>query len=310
MMSTLAVDAAVSPDGSQIAIASPGNAHTTLPQLQTTSFSAVVAGGAFAPCLGTGTPVSPGMIAPEGQVVAVSYASNGTLFAQTREPAQLWSSDGGAAITLTTDLLPDTGHLIFHANSGSGIACASCHPEGGEDGRVWNFACLGARRTQSLRGRLSETAPFHWDGDMNTFPKLVDEVFVGRMAGPKTTDVQNMALLHWLDRVPELPAAGDTTKSAAVERGRALFEGQARCGTCHMGSHLTNNLTVDVGTGAMLQVPSLKGVAWRAPFLHDGRAATLLDRFDARFGASDKHGLTSQLRASNIADLTAYLETL
>ena len=304
-MSTLAVDVAMSPNGSQLAIASAGNAHTPLPQIQLVSFSSVVTGGApVGACVGGSSPQAP----PPGQVVAVAYSSDGTLFAQTREPAQLWASDGRTNIMLTTDSLPDTGHLIFHANSGSGIACASCHPEGGEDGRTWNFACLGPRRTQSLRGRLSETAPFHWDGDMTTFPKLVDEVFVGRMSGPKTTDIQNAALLHWLDRVPNLPvlAAADP---AAVGRGRALFEGDAKCSACHVGAHLTNNTTIDVGTGLPLQVPSLLGVSWRAPFLHDGRAATLTDRFGA-MGGGDKHGQTSQLSAANVADLTAYLETL
>ena len=28
----------------------------------------------------------------------------------------------------------DTGHAIFHSNSGGFLACASCHPEGGDDG--------------------------------------------------------------------------------------------------------------------------------------------------------------------------------
>jgi len=31
-----------------------------------------------------------------------------------------------------------------------------------------------------------------------------------------------------------------------------------------------NNTTIDVGTGQPLQVPSLRGVSWRAPFMHNG----------------------------------------
>jgi mono/diheme cytochrome c family protein len=302
-MSTLAVDVALSPDGKQLAIASAGNAHTGLPQVQLAALDQVQTGSPG--CMGGSEAVG----APTtGQVVAVSYAANGTLYVQLREPARLWSTDGATAIALSEDTLPDTGHLIFHANSGSGIACASCHPEGGEDGRTWNFACLGPRRTQSLRGRISETKPFHWEGDMTDFPKLVNEVFVGRMSGPKTTDAQNDALLHWLDRVPDLPVL-PSTDTAAAERGRLLFQGDAKCGTCHLGTHLTNNVTVDVGTGAPLQVPSLRGVRWRAPFLHDGSAATLADRFGPT-GGGDRHGKTSQLGAADIMDLTAYLETL
>jgi cytochrome c peroxidase len=37
-------------------------------------------------------------------------------------------------------------------------------------------------------------------------------------------------------------------------------------------------MTVDVGTGSALQVPSLHGLALRAPYMHDGCAETLLDR--------------------------------
>jgi mono/diheme cytochrome c family protein len=245
-----------------------------------------------------------------GQVVSVAYSSQGTLFAQTREPATLWIHDGGAPVTLSDAVLPDTGHLIFHANAGSGVACASCHPEGGEDGRVWNLACLGPRRTQTLRGRLSETLPFHWDGDMSSFDKLVEEVFVGRMSGPKTTALQNAALLHWIDRVPDLPVI-PVADPFAVQRGRALFDSKAvGCATCHLGQHLTNNATVDVGTGGKLQVPSLRGVGWRAPFLHHGRAGTLLERFEAGVGGGDQHGRTSQLGPADLADLSAYLESL
>ena len=62
----------------------------------------------------------------------------------------------------------DTGHLIFHANAGGGLACASCHAEGNDDGRVWNFTCEGPRRTQSLHVGLRGTEPFHWSGDEPT----------------------------------------------------------------------------------------------------------------------------------------------
>jgi hypothetical protein len=51
------------------------------------------------------------------------------------------------------------------------------------------------------------------------------------------------------------------------------------------------------------------GVAARAPFMHDGCAATLTQRFDPSCGGS-AHGNVSGLGAGDIADLVAYLETL
>ena len=95
----------------------------------------------------------------------------------------------------------------------------------------------------------------------------------------------------------------------ATVRGRDLFAGAAGCVTCHSGRRFTNNATVDVGTGGVFQVPSLVGVAHRAPFLHTGCAATLADRFGS-CGGGDNHGATSGLGAADIADLVAFLSTL
>jgi hypothetical protein len=66
---------------------------------------------------------------------------------------------------------------------------------------------------------------------------------------------------------------------------------------------------VFVGTGEPFRVPSLVGVRWRAPYLHDGRAPTLRDRFGPNCGG-DLHGHTSQLTQSQINDLVTYLDTL
>jgi hypothetical protein len=311
---TLAVDVAVSPDGKTLAIAAAGNSRPPLAPVVTMPVASLVQGGgggclggtAPGAMLGGGPPVS---APPAGQYVSVAYTPNGAVVAQSREPAMLWISDGQGSISLSQEPATDTGHKMFHVDAGGGVACASCHPEGGEDGRTWSFVCLGPRRTQSLRGGLSGTEPFHWDGDMSNFAQLVQTVFVGRMSGPQPTDAQTAAMLHWLDSIPELPNPAPTAPDA-VERGRALFNSPTiGCAACHAGSRFTNNLSVDVGTGLTAQVPSLRGVGWRAPFLHTGCAPTLADRFGA-CGGGDKHGHTSGLKASDVADLTAFLETL
>jgi mono/diheme cytochrome c family protein len=198
---------------------------------------------------------------------------------------------------------------MFHLRASSGVACASCHAEAGDDSHVWEFQGIGARRTQTLRGGILGTEPFHWNGDMHDFPMLVHEVFVGRMSGFEPNPDQTDALSHWIDRQPALHArALDAT---AADRGKALFESAAvGCSSCHSGEHLTNNHSEDVGTGARLQVPSLHGVSFRAPWMHDGCAGTLKDRFTPACGGGDKHGHTSQLTAVQIDDLVSYLTTL
>jgi mono/diheme cytochrome c family protein len=186
----------------------------------------------------------------------------------------------------------------------------SCHAEGGDDGHVWNFDVSGPRRTQSLRGGLLATAPFHWDGQMTDLTTLMNAVFVGRMASPPPSPSTIDAVGGWLDA--QLPASkAPPSDPAAVARGQALFnDATVGCATCHSGPHYTNNQTLNVGTGQPLQVPSLIDVVSRPPFLHNGCAPTLRDRFNPACGGGDQHGHTSQLSTGQIDDLVAFLSTL
>ena len=59
--------------------------------------------------------------------------------------------------------------MLFHSvtpnlTNGGAISCASCHPEGREDGTTWHFV-EGNRQTPPLWGGLSETAPLE-QGDL------------------------------------------------------------------------------------------------------------------------------------------------
>ena len=80
---------------------------------------------------------------------------------------------------------------------------------------------------------------------------------------------------------------------ASGARGRALFQdARVGCASCHGGSMGTNNQTMDVGTGAAFQVPALRGLAWRAPLMHDRCAPTLRARVpDPRRRAPHPPGL-------------------
>jgi mono/diheme cytochrome c family protein len=337
----LAIDMAADPEGILLAIVSAGNWGSSN-QLHLYTLSAVdqvlaqtpptdsvpdSANDAGVSAGGTGGSIAgmiPGsnncvgaertMDSSVGHAVAVTFVSPYEIAVQEREPAGISFFDVRtnqlrARLDLDQPSRFDTGHAIFHLRASSGIACASCHAEAGDDSHVWRFHGIGARRTQSLRGGILGTEPLHWNGDMKDFPTLVQEVFVGRMSGFSPSAEQSTALARWIDRQPALVATARDAKSA--ERGQALFESEAvGCATCHDGTHLTNNKFAEVGTGAMFQVPSLRGVSFRMPLMHDGCANTLLQRFDSVCGGGDKHGHTSQLDKAQVADLVSYLETL
>ena len=343
---SLAVDIASSADGEVLAIVAPGN-FGTQQQIHVLPASQLMAPTSGTPGLlptgavpgkplpdgsgGTGsnptTPVrmdpdanpciftSSALPEPPGQVTAVTFASPHLIAVQQREPAaitlyDLRTSSASAQIDLQQASTADTGHSLFHLRAGAGVACASCHPEAGDDGHVWTFRDIGARRTQFLRGGLLGTEPFHWNGDMKDFSMLMSEVFVRRMGGFQPRADQAQALATWLDKQPAQHA--DARDEAAAARGKALFESKdVGCSDCHSGLHRTNNQSRNVGTGAELQVPPLKSLALRTPLMHDGCATTIGERLtDAKCGGGDAHGRVSQLSAAQLGDLTFYLETL
>jgi mono/diheme cytochrome c family protein len=295
----LPVDVAVSPDGSAVAAVAPGNAFTTnLPTVFV-----------FSSCgfQQESTDIS-GIDKSSEQPVAVTFGGNGRLLVQTRQPSELHVYGRGSspvAIPLSSASRADTGHDVFHTQAGGMIACASCHPEGRDDGHVWILDGK-SRRTPSLQGTIAGTAPYHWPGDQADLNVLVNDVYTVRMSGILLPDDERTALTGWVQTVPAPPGS---SASSASQRGRTLFErADVGCATCHSGPKFTNNQTVDVGTGGAFQVPPLVGVAWRTPLMHDGCAATLADRFGAC--STPAHGSTGSLSAGDISDLIAYLETL
>ena len=137
---------------------------------------------------------------------------------------------------------------------------------------------------------------------------------------------------HTPDRVtPMLPALAayqhslgapapptDSFEAAAAARGQTLFEGQARCAGCHAGASFTDAPMLHAPevtgmdpteaerslTGAYRTTP-LKGAWHRAPYFHDGSAATLeavVEHYDQE--------LALGLDESQKSDLTHYLRSL
>jgi hypothetical protein len=311
-MATLPVDGAVSPDGATLALAAAGSGAILVFDVATLEQGPAVAHVAVEPRERT---------AAHGQPIAVAYDPSGTLWVQTRRPATVQIL-GQAPIALGEEPaalgLDDAAHDLFHLTAGDfgSMACASCHPEGADDGHTWSFAPFDdfdgstpvLRRTQTLRGGLTE-GPYHWDGALSDIDALVSEVMVARMGGAPPGEDRVAALGAWLRAAPRFPVEPPADPAAAVRGQQLFFDADVGCSSCHAGEKLTNDETVDVGTSGKLQVPTLVGIAHRAPYMHDGCAATLLDRFGP-CGGGDAHGHTSQLSASRIADLVAYLETL
>ncbi|WP_437626414.1 c-type cytochrome [Sorangium sp. So ce1151] len=306
---TLPVDLAISNDGASYAVVAAGTNEVLVTSHVSLSRDVGFEFTGEDPCDQTSQ-----RVAVDGEPTAVAFAGS-AMIVQTREPAtlQVVALDGSSprTITLPGESRKDTGHEMFHKNASGPMACASCHPEGGEDGHTWVFNPIGPRRTQFVSGGILNTAPFHWDGDMSGIEAIMGEVFERRMGGMHQGPRRVKIFARWIDSLPA-PPVSSAPNAEAVARGEGLFHDKTvDCASCHAGAQLTNNESFDVGTSKAFQVPSLVRIGARAPFMHDGCAATLKDRFvNPACGGGDKHGKTSHLSDEQIDDLVAYLETL
>jgi DNA-binding beta-propeller fold protein YncE/mono/diheme cytochrome c family protein len=293
----LPVDIAVSRDGKREAVVGAGNTF-----IEATDNLAVLTSGELTDIQQIG--------GIDAQATAVAFDGAGNVVVQTREPAALWvvrTELAPARITLSTTSRADLAHAIFHTLAGVSIACASCHPEGGDDGHVWLLDGT-SKRTPSLRGTIRETAPYHWFGNEADLATLANDVYTSRMSGAQLDPHQLGSLRTWVEAIPA-PPAPSWLDAAAVQRGQALFaRADVGCSSCHSGPKYTNNADMNVGTGDSFQVPPLVGVGWRTPLLHDGCADTIADRFGKC--ATAQHGSIGSLSPEDVSDLIAFLESL
>jgi hypothetical protein len=100
----------------------------------------------------------------------------------------------------------------------------------------------------------------------------------------------------------------------AARRGRELFR-RAGCADCHPPPMYTDLKKYEVGTGAgrergrSFDTPTLVEVWRTAPYLYDGRAATMTEVL-RRHNEKDQHGRTAGLTARELADLAHYVLSL
>jgi len=285
--SNLTVDAALSPDGSFVAMAVPG---VIRPEDQVevvdhgrkrNEFDVPQAAATPRPSVRITAKNDPGCFEEPaadgdyGQITAVAFAADGQLVMQSREPARLVvrAPDGSLeTIALNGESRFDTGHEIFHRATDSGLSCASCHPEGTDDGHVWTFENLGARRTQPLDVGLVDTAPYHWDGDMQDFDVLMSEVLAHRMGGKRQSPARGDSFTRWIFE-QHRPAVASDEDPTLASAGEALFTAYG-CNTCHDGTAFGGRRTERIA-GQDKQVPTLRRISLHPPYMHDGRSATL-----------------------------------
>ncbi|RMG41090.1 MAG: hypothetical protein D6725_02110 [Planctomycetota bacterium] len=243
-------------------------------------------------------------------------------------------------------LPPDVhrGKILFYSarppmSTRRWIACSSCHPDGDADGRTWHNP-EGLRNTPPLFG-LAWTHPLHWSADRDEVQDFEHTIRSPLMLGlglirgqpapalgppnrGRSRDLDALAAYTTSHTFTLSPHARDGLSEAA-RRGRELFfRADVGCAECHRGPFYTDSTLRrpfakhDVGTGKddptekmgpAYDTPTLLGVYRSAPYLHHGKAATLLDVLTT-FNKGDRHGRTSHLSQSQLQDLVEFLKSL
>ena len=188
---------------------------------------------------------------------------------------------------LQTEPLPPevlAGGRLFHAagdprmSQDAYLSCASCHPDGGGDGRTWDFTDRG----EGLRNTLPLWAmppdgPFHWTANFDELQDFENDIrlhqggagFLSAADWSATQDTLGAAkaglspdldaLAAWMqtlaDETPRSPwRAADGSPTGSGARGAATFD-RLGCPDCHPAPRYTDAawtpdgpLLHDVGT--------------------------------------------------------------
>lgn len=176
---------------------------------------------------------------------------------------------------------------------------------------------------------------------LSTTPAYVD-AFASAYGDSAITRLRIEAALATFERTivgDETPfdrwIAGDETAiSASAKRGFTLFNGKAHCSDCHSGPSFTDGSFQDIGTAKdndigrgrlfptsqklryAFKTPTLRNVAQRAPYMHDGSVATLEEVIELyEQGGIDRPSRSPSikrlsLRAEEKTELVAFLQTL
>jgi mono/diheme cytochrome c family protein len=293
----LPVDAALSPDGSMLAIGGAGGTGLSVYPTSLVQGS----NGCITPTGGVGglSVSSVAWLSNTKVVVLESLRSTPLVFDLATGLARpIGSGDRG---------LSNAAHQLFHSapRGGAALACASCHPEGGEDGHLWIIDGQ-FRRTQTLAGGVMKRAPFHWKGDLGDLGALMADTFVKRMGATPVNATDTASLGAWLDTIPS-PKPSRVLSADARAAGLAAFE-KASCSSCHLAGGTQEGPAADIGTGEAVRSPHLIAIQARAPYLHTGELPDLRARVMGTLHPN--HGNLSRLNLTEKESLLSYLESL
>ena len=195
--------------------------------------------------------------------------------------------------------------------------CASCHPDIRADALNWDLLNDGMGNPKNTKSLLfSHVTPPSMMLAVRATAEDAVRAGIKHIQFAVRPEEEAQAIDEFLKALRPVPSPYLVNRalSESAQRGQVLFE-QAGCIQCHNGDYFTDLKQYDVGTGKgreegkAFDTPTLREVWRTAPYLHDGRAATMVEVLSTA-NPEDTHGITQSLTETQLQDLAAYVLSL
>ncbi len=197
-------------------------------------------------------------------------------------------------------------------------SCASCHPGDARSHALnWDLMNDGLgnpKNTKSLL--LAHRTPPAMGLGVRSDAETAVRAGIRHIQFAVRPEEDAVAIDEYLKSLKPVPSPhlinGKLSQSA--RRGRKVFE-SAGCASCHTGELYTDQKRHNLGIGKWLDegqsfdTPTLIEIWRTAPYLYDGRAATIEDMLKTH-NVDNKHGNTSGLTDRQIRDLAEFVLSL
>lgn len=191
-------------------------------------------------------------------------------------------------------------------------SCNGCHPgDGRTDGMNWDLMNDGVGNSKNCKSMLFSHV---------TAPSMIS----GIRANAETAVRAGFRLIQFFEISEEdavcvdkylkslkpvsSPYLVDGELSEKAKKGKKVFD-KLKCGECHGGVYYTDRKMHRIGEDVEFEngwdTPTLREVWRTAPYLFDGRAATMQEVFEVH-----RHGIDKKVSKKDIEALTEYVNSL
>lgn len=223
------------------------------------------------------------------------------------EPVALNPNRKSSRIDLGEKAFNDASHCYQNWQS-----CNGCHPgEARTDGMNWDLLNDGLGNPKNCKSLLYShfTPPNMISGIRPNAEVAVRAGFV-HIQFSNIEESVAVCVDEYLKSLEALPSPYlvDGKLSKKAEKGKEVFE-KLKCDECHNGTYYTDMKMYRIGDDIEFEegwdTPTLREVWRTAPYLFDGRAATMRDVF-----VEHKHGIETEVSEEEIDALVEYVNSL